>query len=328
MKGFVRVLVFGMAFLGMLLAGGLIVFLSLTTAKGKWREIQRGVVLTPEEKLILERESARKPEEPKLEGHAAGPKHDPDMEKVIENIADHIQRSQVKEITEDLKSRRAQLNERATALARRESEIELARADLVRLGEEVASRERRLEETRLRDADERRRLLADLEMQQAWILQVKQLERDNLKQTALRAEVLKPDEAWRQLRHLGAERIAIVVGLLEGKKAAKLMVEAFKDQDFPLLGHDVQEKLLRVDAEGRVADDPGRLAALLGWLRPEEALPQLSGRTEEEVAAILSRIRDSKKTGQILEAMRNAKDPREPGIQKILAGEQKNLKKT
>jgi hypothetical protein len=115
---------------------------------------------------------------------------------------------------------------------------------------------------------------------------------------------------------------------LEGKKAAKLMVEAFKDQDFPLLGHDVQEKLLRVDAEGRVADDPGRLAALLGWLRPEEALPQLSGRTEEEVAAILSRIRDSKKTGQILEAMRNAKDPREPGIQKIMAGEQKNLKKT
>ena len=318
MSGFLRILIYGFAALGLvLLAGGLSVLWALRQGGVINPAKFRALVLTSEEQTWLEERRKRPPETAPIPIAPAQ-----NVEEMLGRIAELANADRASQLVADLRRTRASLDDERLAVERRAAEVAQARADLDRLVARVEDERRGVEKERAGLATEQARwaaLQADATKQ---VSVMDEVEKTRLREQTRLFEQMK-DNAWLTLRNFSPKDIARYLALMEPKKAARLLVLAQQDVDHPSLAVAIHQELRRLDLDGLTGDQTARLAGLYALMPASEVVTALAGTKVEDIADLLRRMAadgvSPKKQAEILNALRAADPEREIQVQRLLA---------
>ncbi|MFW5830337.1 MAG: hypothetical protein ACOCXA_08775 [Planctomycetota bacterium] len=315
MKGFLRTFVFGLAMLFMLIAG-LVVTLALAT-DGDVRRQLRDWVLSDDEQAVLRDEAERSPRPPMVR---ILPSEDKD--RILQELADRVSSNQIRDLLAELRQRERMLAEQRSYLDQREAELRIAEADLLRMQQEL-QRERQRVQRLVEEREERYARFAALHervMRQMNVMDA--VRRERLADQAELFQAMGKD-AWQSLRRFSAAEIAQYLALMETKKAAEIIKQANKDQEFPDLAYKIHQEWLKLDLAGLTGDRIDQLAALYTFMRADDVAPKLiAAGSISEAASIVAAMQQqggAKKAAAVLEAMRRIDDTFERQVQEQIA---------
>ena len=314
MNGFVRTLIFGMAMLGMLLVGGLTALLFLLSSDDAWRDTARAVLLSEDEKRVLNEVANRPLEPPRLD-----PPSDTDLEQITVAIANQIGRGQIRQLVEELRLKQAAVDDVRANLEREEAEIRLARSDLRRMQIQIEEQKRDLAALNEVERTERAREAA----MQAKVLQainaLNEHQRKRYAELAKVYEVMK-GAAWLQLRQMEPNEIARILHYMTQKRAAAILAQAVDDAENPEISMRIHEALLSLDVEGATETQVEVLADLYSFMKAETVMEHIAASSAQEVASLLlpMQTKKPKLVGKIMELLRQTNDPRELRVRELL----------
>jgi len=303
-------------FLAMLVGGLTFAFL-LKKAGVTAPDRLRDLVLTNEEKTFLGtlQERGAKP------AANVEPKRMPEAEETLERLADMVNADRAGQVVEQLRLQRAALDQERTHLDRQWADLQLARADLARLRQQLGTQEERMAEQR-RQADTDKAKWAETQADNVRKVQTfDETEKARYKDQAKLFEIMK-DGAWQSLRQMDAREIARYLTLMDPKKAARMLTLAQLDPELPTIAQAIHQEMLRVDVDGRSGSQTDWLAGLYGMMPAERVLGYMDGSSSEEFADLLvamGRQGQDKKRAELLTALRTKDDRRELEVQRILA---------
>lgn len=314
MNGFVRTFIFGMALLGMLLVGGLLALLVMLSADTSWKTAARNLLLSDQERRLLQEANTRSAEPPRL-----APPSSVDMERITADLADQLGRGQIRRLVEELEAKQVAVEDVRATLQREEAEIRLARADLLRVQRQIAEDKRRLEELGAEQRAEYERF-AQLEATNLQAIRaLNEHEQQRYRELAVIYEAMRND-AWLQLRQMPADEIARILAFMQERRAAAVLAIAAKDLDYPGVSIEIHKALLSLDPEGKTGTQVQRLAALYSFMAAPAVLTHMENSSANEMATILQAMQaDSPRlVADILETLRRQNDPREVQVRSLL----------
>lgn len=314
MSSFTRTLIFGLAALGMIVIGGLFAAILFLNLHQDWRQAARAMLLSAEERRQLE-ELANRPDEPPL----IRTNRPVDVEETVAAITEQLSRGQVRDLYQELQRSRRILDEQRQQLEQERAELRLAQADLVRLQTRIGEEERALA-SRIDSFAAERSEWARKRVEEARQVQVlDDVEKANKTRLARMYQVNKAEETWAQLRKLPTDEVAVLLSLMDQKKAAKVMAAAVADDDFPLRSVELHRAMLSVDLDGRSGDQVARLARLYADMKVDELMPYLEGETAKDLAALLLAMEgEDQQVAAVLRYLREAGDPREIEVHRLM----------
>jgi hypothetical protein len=319
MNAFIRTLAFGLAglcvFLITVIVGGLLVLKSKGALEPKaWRD----AVLEEDEKAFLQKMHERTPEPPPAAPVSAS------EDELLERIAEMANADRASQLVSELRKQRQSLDERQALLDQQWAELQLSKADLVRMQAQLKAQQDEIKKAKLEleAVAARYAKTRELELQHGQALGKVELAR--YEEQAKLFEQMK-EGAWQSLRRFKPEEIArymYYMGKSNPKIAAKIMVLAQNDNEYPELGMAVQRAMLTFDPDGKSGDQIERMARLYEWMQPDAIVSSLRDSSTDEVAEVLltmERIGTAeKKRADILEALRKDNSKREMEIRRIL----------
>ncbi len=337
MSGFIRTLVYGLAAIAVVLLAGGVTMLSVMRGNGTISpEKVRSLVLSPEELAWLEAMKNRKDEPAEQRGghgaagHGAtshgdaGVDRPADEEALLTHIAELANASRATQFVAELKRTRQSLDENRILLDRQASEVQQARAELIRLQTRLQEREQALAEREKTLSAEQARWAGIQADAQAKVNVIGEAERARLRDQAKLFEQMK-DNAWLTLRRMEPREIAGYLAVMDGKKAARLLVVAAQDAESPGIALAIHRELMRVDLKSKGSDTIQFMAQLYGFMPAEQVMGYLATSTAQEVADVLTAMGQGggqlKKRAEILERLRTSDPKRELEVQRILAAD-------
>lgn len=293
MSGFLRMFLLGMGYLGLLLAVGGVTLVMLLKMNGVLPEKLRQWTLTDADRELLEKRDR---------SVGAPPPVDPELirdqaDEQYRRVADQINQDSVKELLEQLAQREADLGLRGEMLDRREAEDRLRRADLARLEAGFLQHKEQVHKMLQQLAAERSEW-AEFKLKEHQRYQVlREVDKAQWQANALRYQDMK--EPWALLKQLPVEDIAKILALMEGKKAARILDTAVRDQSAADLPVQLHKKMLVLDLDGLSAGQAAQLAKLYDYVGSEQVVDLLAASPAEEIVAILAYM-DPKKSATVL----------------------------
>jgi len=313
-NGFVRTLAFGLAALCVVLIAGTVTVVRVLKDKVDHR-LLREVMLSPEEKSYLAAMGKRAAEPP-----PAGPERTEKEDDVLARVAELAAAEQANRLVAELRRSRQSQDERQSWLDQQWAEYQLAKGDLLRLQRQVESRQQQHQELVKTQAAEHARWAAAQVEEAKRVTTMREVEMNRYKDQTKVFEAMK-DAAWPSLRRFPPRDIARYLALMDGKKAARLLVLAEQDADYPGVTLAIHKEMLHLDLEGITGDHAERLARLYSFMPADAVLPSLRDATAQEIADILvamERVGQPKKRAEILEALRKDNSKREMDVQRLL----------
>ena len=320
MNSFMRALTVGLAALCVvLLTAGITALMSLRGNGTLTAKNLRAHILTEEEHKWLEAMHHRAPEPVDI------PKVPPANEtEMLSHIAEMAGAAHANQLMMRLRRQQEALDERQTYLDQQWADLQLAKAGLERMQRQVQEQERGTELANKAQSDEQARWAAAQVAEANRTQVIAEVEKGRyLEQTKL-FEQMK-DNAWQSLRRFPPREIARYLALMEGKKAARMMVLAQEDLDFPNAAVDINQEMLRIDLNGTTGDQQQRLATLYSFMSAQQVLPYLKASSLEDIANLLIEMgkkAPAKKVADLLEALRVQDSKREIEIRKLMESRQ------
>ncbi|MEK7411903.1 MAG: hypothetical protein AAB263_01150 [Planctomycetota bacterium] len=308
MNMFIRVLVYGLAALCVLLIVGGVTVLAGLKSRGKISpEIVRDYLLKPEEKAYLVQMKARESEAPVV-------REQPGLDegKLLADLAEISGARHANALVEELRRRKASLDERERWIEAREGELRTARSDLVRLArqledkrEQIVSEENNAKSERSRYAQQQ---AADKNRAES-LNEQEALRYDEI----AKLYALQKGDAWQTMRKLEPKEVAKILNAMMGldmsKNAALLLKLAQNDAEYPTMSVLLHRALMDLKPKEQSAKQVDRMAMLYSFMKPEEILPYLKGMEAKDVAVMLKAITQIKpKTGSDLLAAISKED--------------------
>jgi len=311
MKGFVRTIFILFGLVGLLLISAAIASLVLLRDQELVGEKLRSFILSPDDVRWLSMRDELGDEMPVADPEAMSS----EVNRTFRRLADRINEGTVRELVEQLSQRQAELRERAAYLDQREAELRLHKAELVRLEQRFADRKGEVERLLQRLEEERERWARAKIEEQRHLKVLREVEREQWQRVAQRYELMK--QPWDLLRELQVDEIAMILALMQGKKAAKILDTATRDpasQDLPVQIH---RRLLDIDVDGLSQDQAKRLAGLYDFMKADQVVVYLGGSPPEEIAEIVDQM-DLKKGKGVLESLQRLDPDRAVEVQRLL----------
>ncbi len=332
MNGFIRTLIYGLAAIAVVLLAGGVTMLAVMRGNGTISpEKVRSLVLSPEELAWLEAMKQRKDEPAESRGHGsagghgdAGVDRPADEEALLTHIAELANASRATQFVAELKRTRQSLDENRILLDRQASEVQQARAELIRLQARLLEREQALAEREKALSAEQARWAGIQADAQAKVNVLGEAERARLRDQAKLFEQMK-DNAWLTLRRMEPREIAGYLAVMDGKKAARLLVIAAQDAESPGIALAIHRELMRVDLKSKGSDTIQFMAQLYAFMPAEQVMGYLATATAQEIADVLTAMGQGggqlKKRAEILERLRTSDPKRELEVERILAAD-------
>jgi len=320
MNGFMRALTVGLAAVCVvLITAGITTLMSLRGNGTLTAKNLRALILTDDEQTWLEAMHHRAPEPVDI------PKTPPANEsEMLSHIIEIAGAAHANQLMIRLRRQQEALDERQTYLDQQWADLQLAKAGLERLQRQVQEQEHGAELANKEQSDEQARW-ATAQVAEANRMQViAEVEKARYLEQAKLFEQMK-DSAWQSLRRFPPREIARYLALMEGKKAARMMVLAQEDLDFPNAAVDINREMLRIDLNGTTGDQQQRLATLYSFMSAQQVLPYLKESSLEDVANLLIEMgkkAPAKKVADVLEALRAQDSKREIEIRKLIENRQ------
>jgi hypothetical protein len=316
MNGFLRALTAGLAALCVvILTAGITALMSLRGNGTLTAQHLRPLILTEEEKVWLEGMHHRAPEPVDIPKAPAA-----NESEMLGHIAEMAGAAQANQLMTRLRRQQEALDERQTFLDQQWADLQLAKAGLERLQRQVQEQERNSLAANKDQAEEQSRWAAAQVAEAKRMQVVAEVEKTRyLEQTKL-FEQMK-DNAWQSLRRFPPREIARYLALMEGKKAARMMVLAQQDAEYPNIAVDINQEMLRIDLNAATGDQLQRMATLYSFMSATEVLPYLQQSSLEDIAnllVVMGKNAPAKKVADLLEALRAQDSKREIEIRKLM----------
>jgi hypothetical protein len=320
MNNFLRALTAGLAALCVILiAAGVTALMTLRSNGTLTAKNLRAHILTDEERTWLESMHHRAPEPVDI------PKTPPANEsEMLSHIVDLAGAAHANQLMIRLRRQQETLDERQTYLDQQWTDLQLAKAGLERLQRQVQEQERHAVVANKAQSDEQARWAAAQIAEANRMQVIAEAEKMRYIEQAKLFEQMK-DSAWQSLRRFTPREIARYLALMEQKKAARMMVLAQEDQDFPNVAVAINQEMLRLDLNGSTSDQLQRMATLYSFMSASQVLPYLKDSSVEETANLLiemGKIAPVKKVADLLEALRAQDSKREMEIRKQMENRQ------
>lgn len=319
MESFVRTAAYLLAGLCLLLIAAGVTALVVLKGKGIIGPQQfRDLVLTKEERAWIT-EMANRPEEPaeRKRPEVALPGAATEQE-VVERIARRVNADRANEVLEEMRRDRAGLEERQAWIDRQNAELALARTDLQRLKRQVEERDEELRRKSKSMEEERTKWALSQADSVKRTEALSALERERYREQARIYEQMK-DAAWQSLRRFEPKEIARYLKLMDGKKAAKMLVLAEQDKELPGLATSIQKAMLNIDLDEKTDDLVAHLAGLYSYMKGEQVVAYLKDTSPAEIVRILAAMPGAqKKQAEILEALRKADPARSAEVERLM----------
>jgi hypothetical protein len=318
MNGFIRTLAYGLAALCLLMLASLVSALVVLKRDGSLSpQVLRNLVLSDEEKTYIEGMRHR-PTEP-----ADGPMQDqnsPTEEQMLGELADMANASHVSQLVTKLRRQQMALDERQAYLDQQWADIQLARTGLERTQRQLQEQDQRTTQMAQQQELERARWAAAQASEAQRLQVVGEVEKARYRDQAKLFEQMK-DAAWASLRRFDARDIARYLALMEPKKAARLLILAQADNEYPNLATSVSKEMLHLDLDNASGDQSERLASLYSFMPAEQVMPFLRDSSAEDIAGILRAMAKGgqvKHRADLMEALRKQDGKREMEVRRIL----------
>jgi len=313
MKAFIKTLMIGFAALGvLLLAGGITALAGLRGNGALDPDKLRQVLLTTEEQHWLAG-MHKQPDE-----HAEAPARAETEAQMLEHLAELVSSDQAQRLVAALRHEKQALDERQIWLDQQEGDMRLARADLQRLRGQLDERSTLIasEIDRQKRAHERWAEVAVTEAKQVDVL--RQVELERAKEQVKIFEAMK-EGAWQSMRRFPPREIARYLYLMDPKRAAKLLVVAEADQEYPDITMAIHRAYLSLDANGLSGDRIAHLAQLYTFLPALTVATSLRDAPVQEAADLIVAMGDAKRQADVLAVIRGIDPLREAEIQHLIS---------
>ncbi len=282
MNGFTRTLFIGLGVLSILAVTFAVTLFVLFMTSDDARSRLRNMVISAEERRALQTWRQREDEAPLLPARRDAQGY----EAALNEIAQRINETRVREMVEQLSQREAALEERSRYIDQREAELRLAQGDLLRLQRQLETLRRELRDTR-HELDRRQQDFAAVQLDNHRQIQVlSDVERARAREMAETYAMMR--NPWQQLRQLAPRDIARFLALMEPKRAARILDMAVADVEMPGVSTRIHGAMLALDLDGTSGDQTRRLASLYNLMRPAQTLPFLATSEPDEVARIMA----------------------------------------
>ncbi len=316
MNGFVRTLAYACALLFLLCASAAITLLVMAKqGHAISPEKLRSFVLSEEERAYLAQMGKRAPEP------AEAKPVTPDAEEVLGHLAEMVNADRAAGLVTQLRRQKESLDEERAHLDRQWADLQLARADLVRVKAQLDGQAQGLSSAAKAQADEHARW-AETQVQEAKSVQAMDaVEKARYRDQAKLFEAMK-DNAWASLRRMEPKEIARYLSLMDTKKAARMLVLAQADAELPTIVTAIHREMLRLDPDAPSGSQLQRLSNLYALMPAESIMPYLRTSSADDVADLLITMGKSgqeKKRAEILTWLRVEDDRKELDVQRALA---------
>lgn len=321
MNSFIRTLIHGFAAIGVLLVSALAALLIMLLMNQQLdAKALRAAVLTSEERETLAAVRTQADEPAPARHVETVPTGSMTEEEMVAHIADLANASHASQLVAKLKQQQQALDERQTWMDQQWSDLQLAKAGLERLGRQLGEQERKLAEQARLQEQERARWAAAQVDEAGKMTVVGEVEKARYKDQAKLFEAMK-DNAWLSLKRFPARDIARYLALMEGKKAARLLVLAQQDEETPGIAVAIHQEMLRLDMNQATGDQIERLATLYSFMPAAQILSYIKSSSAEEVADLMRAMAAKgqvKKRAELLEALRGEDAKRELEVRRLL----------
>jgi hypothetical protein len=219
-----------------------------------------------------------------------------------------------------LRRQQEALDERQAWLDQQWADLQLAKSGLERMQRQAQDQERRLTDQAKEQDAERARWAAAQAAETERMQVIGEVEKARYKDQAKLFEQMK-DAAWSSLRRFEPREIARYLALMDAKKAARLLVLAQQDADYPNVTLLIHREMLHLDLDGATGSQTERLAVLYSFMPAETILAYLKSATPQGVADILLAMEgkgQAKKRAEIMEALRREDSKREMDVRLLL----------
>jgi hypothetical protein len=302
MNGFMKTLIYGFAAIGILLSTAMVTTLMKLRANGTLTaQHLRPLVLSEEERAWLQKMHLREEEPPEVP--AAPPANESEM---LTHIAEMAGATHANQFLIRLRRQQQALDERQTFLDQQWADVQLAKAGLERLQRNVQEQQRQAEENTKTQAEEHARW-AQAQMAEAQRMQVfAEVEKMRYAEQAKLFEQMK-DNAWQSLRRFPPSEIARYLALMDNKKAARMLVLAQEDADYPNVAVEINQEMLRLDLDAATGDQIKRMATLYSFMPAAKVLPYLEKSSAEDIANLMMTMATTaplNKQAALMEALR------------------------
>jgi hypothetical protein len=318
MNGFIRTLAYGLAGLCLLfIAFGVTALIVLKGDGALSPKVLRNLVLSDEEKAYIEgmRHRANEPADSPAATQTSAAE-----EQMLSELADMANASHVSQLVTKLRRQQQALDERQSYLDQQWADIQLARTGLERMQRQLQEQDQHATQLAQQQEQERARWAASQAAEAQRLQVLGEVEKARYKDQAKLFEQMK-DSAWQSLRRFDARDIARYLALMDPKKAARMLVLAQQDSEYPNLAVSITKEMLRLDLDNATGDQSERLAVLYSFMPAEQVMPFLRDSSAEDISGIL---RAMAKTGQVkrraelMEALRKQDGKREMEVRRLL----------
>jgi hypothetical protein len=302
MNGFMKTLIYGFAALGVLISTAMVTTLMQLRGNGTLTaQHLRPLILSEEEREWLKKMHLR--EEEPADVPQAPPTNESEM---LTHIAEMAGASHANQFLLKLRRQQQALDERQTFLDQQWADVQLAKAGLERLQRHVQELQRQSEENGKTQAEEQARW-AQAQASEAQRMQVfAEVEKLRYAEQAKLFEQMK-DNAWQSLRRFPPSEIARYLALMDNKKAARMLVLAQDDADYPNVAVEINQEMLRLDVNAASGDQIKRMATLYSFMPPAKVLPYLEKSSAEDIAGLMIAMASTaplNKQAALMEALR------------------------
>ncbi len=320
MNGFIKTMAFGLAALCLLLlAAGVTTLMMLKSNGSLSPKALRDLVLSQEEKEFLEARRHRPAEAPDVPPKSGGPQAISE-EDILAQIADLANASHVSQLVVKLRRQQQALDERQAYLDQQWADLQLAKAGFERIQRQDQEQEEKLKALAKQQEDERARWAAAQAAEAGRIQVFGEVEKGRYRDQAKLFEMMK-DNAWQSLKRFEPREIARYLALMDAKKAARLLMLAQQDSEYPNAAVAISKEMLRLDLDNASGDQVERLASLYSFMPAEQILPYLKDSRAEDIAGIMRAMAKSgqlKKRAELMEALRKEDSKREMDVRRLL----------